>query len=222
MKPAPQFQHFSLPALSQTEAQKQARKFYELMTTRRSVRDFSSQEIPDSILENAIRAAGTAPNGANLQPWHFAIVRSPEVKRAIREAAEEEERAFYQERAPQTWLKDLSTLGTNAEKPFLEIAPALIVIFQKNKTTRSDGREDKTYYPKESVGLATGILITALHQAGLATLTHTPSPMGFLNKILARPSNEKPFLLLVVGYPSKNCQVPVITKLPLEEISSIH
>lgn len=215
-------QPYSLPALTEEEAQKKATEFYQLLSSRRTVRDFAPTPIPANILENAILAAGTAPNGANLQPWHFALVKSPEIKKKIREAAEEEERSFYQERAPQAWLDDLSHLGTNAEKPFLEIAPALIVIFQKNKTVRSDGRQDKTYYPKESVGIATGMLITALHHAGLATLTHTPSPMSFLNEILARPSSEKPFLLLVVGYPSEQCEVPVISKLPLGEISSLH
>ena len=213
---------FSLPSLTAEESQQAAREFYQRLATRRTVRNFSPQDVPEGVLENAIRAAGTAPNGANLQPWHFAIVKSAETKHKIREAAEEEERAFYQERAPKTWLDDLSHLGTNEEKPFLEIAPALIVIFQKNKTSRPDGREDKTYYPKESVGIATGMLITALHHAGLATLTHTPSPMGFLNDVLTRPASEKPFLLLVVGYPSSDCQVPVISKLPLEEISSLH
>lgn len=218
----PAKQPFSLPVFSPEETQQKARDFYQLIVTRRTVRNFSSQAIPDGVLEDAIRAAGTAPNGANLQPWHFALIRSPEVKKKIREAAEEEERSFYQERAPQTWLEDLATFGTNAEKPFLETAPALVVIFQKNKSTRADGREDKTYYPKESVGIATGLLITALHNAGLATLTHTPSPMGFLNEILERPSSDKPFILLVVGYPAADCEVPVISKLPLEEISSVH
>ena len=213
---------FQLPTYTAQESCQQVADFYQLMQTRRTVRNFSSEAIPEGLLEDAIRTAGTAPNGANLQPWHFAIVRSPEVKKKIREAAEEEEREFYQSRAPESWLKDLSRFETNAKKPFLESAPALVVIFQKNKMTREDGREDKTYYPKESVGLATGFLISALHQAGLATLTHTPSPMNFLNEILERPSSDKPFILLVVGYPTADCQVPIISKLPLEQISSEH
>ena len=211
-----------LPSFSSEESQEKSLLFYQSAKTRRSVRDFSPRPLPSGILENAILAAGTAPNGANLQPWHFAVVQTVEMKKKIREAAEEEERSFYSERAPQSWLDDLTPFGTNAQKPFLEIAPALIVIFQKNKMTRADGSEDKTYYPKESIGIATGILITALHQAGLATLTHTPSPMNFLNEILNRPTSEKPFLLLVVGYPAENCQVPKITKKSLPEISSNH
>lgn len=222
MTPQPKSQPYSLPVLPQEEASRKAHEFYQLMRTRRTVRDYSPQEIPEGLIENAILAAGTAPNGANLQPWHFAIVRSPEVKARIRQAAEAEEKEFYQSRAPQTWLNDLSHLGTNAQKPFLETAPALIVIFQKNKMTRPDGSEDKTYYPKESVGIATGMLITALHQSGLSTLTHTPSPMGFLNEVLQRPTTEKPFVLLVVGYPAKECEVPIIEKLPLNQISSTH
>ena len=211
-----------LPSFSSEESQEKSLLYYQSAKTRRSVRDFSPRPLPSGILENAILAAGTAPNGANLQPWHFAVVQTAEMKKKIREAAEEEERSFYSERAPQSWLDDLTPFGTNAQKPFLEIAPALIVIFQKNKMTRADGSEDKTYYPKESIGIATGILITALHQAGLATLTHTPSPMNFLNEILNRPTSEKPFLLLVVGYPAENCQVPKITKKSLPEISSNH
>ncbi|MEP4078293.1 nitroreductase family protein [Haloferula sp.] len=213
---------FSLPPTSDDEALAASEDFYHMMKERRTVRDFSSTPIPDDVLENAILAAGTAPNGANLQPWHFAIVRSAGIKSRIREAAEAEEREFYEGRAPETWLKDLDHLGTNAEKAFLETAPALIVVFQKNRMTRPDGREDKTYYPKESVGIATGMLITALHLAGLSTLTHTPSPMGFLNEILERPPTEKPFVLLVVGHPTSDCRVPKISKLPLSEISSSH
>lgn len=199
-----------------------SRKFYEEIKTRRSVRDFSSEPIPEGLLGNAILAAGTAPNGANLQPWHFVVVKSPETKRKIREAAEAEEREFYVGKAPDAWLDVLSHLGTDASKPFLETAPALIAIFQKSKTTDHRGRESKTYYPKESVGIATGFLIAALHTAGLVTLTHTPSPMRFLNEILDRPSDEKPFLLLVVGFPAEGCEVPVIEKKPLEEIASFH
>ena len=202
--------------------QSQASAFYAMIRERRTVRDFSSDTIPGGVIEDCIMAAGTAPNGANLQPWHFAVVKSGEVKRAIREAAEEEEREFYGGRATEEWLDVLEHLGTDAEKPFLEEAPALIAIFQKSKTVDYRGVETKTYYPKESVGIATGFLIAALHQAGLATLTHTPSPMKFLNGILDRPASEKPFLLLVVGYPKEECDVPLIEKLPLEQIASFH
>ena len=197
-----------------------AESFYHRLKTRRTIRDFSPDPIPDSVLEHALLAAGTAPNGANLQPWHFVVVKDPAVKREIRLAAEEEERAFYGGRAPTEWLETLAPLGTDAEKPFLETAPALIAIFAKSKVQGEDGELKKTYYPKESVGIATGFLIAALHEAGLGTLTHTPSPMQFLNKILNRPSEEKPFLLLVVGHPSKDCSVPTITKLPIEGIAS--
>lgn len=199
-----------------------AREYYEELRERRSVRDFSSDPIPDGVIEDCLLTAGTAPNGANLQPWHFAVVRGAEVKGLIREAAEEEEREFYGGRAPEEWLDVLGHLGTDAEKPFLETAPALIAIFQKSRVLDHRGRESKTYYPKESVGIATGFLISALHRAGLVTLTYTPSPMGFLNGILGRPATEKPFLLLVVGYPSEGCEVPMIGKKSLEEIASFH
>lgn len=189
---------------------------------RRTVRDFSSEKIPTEVLHNCIHIAGRAPSGANQQPWHFSIIQSNEVKKQIREAAEEEERAFYSERAPKDWLAALSHLGTNADKPYLETAPALIAIFQKSKVYTESDELTKTYYPKESVGLATGFLISALHLCGLASLTHTPSPMNFLNNILDRPSHEKPFLLLVVGYPAEACEVPLITKQELEEFSSQH
>lgn len=209
-----------MPKISADEMSGRATSFYQRLRTRRTIRDFSPDPIPDAVLEQAILAAGTAPNGANLQPWHFAVVKSPAIKREIRLAAEEEERAFYGGRAPDEWLETLAPLGTDADKPFLETAPALIAIFAKSKVTGEDGALKKTYYPKESVGIATGFLIAALHDAGLGTLTHTPSPMQFLNKILIRPPEEKPFLLLVVGYPSADCTVPAITKLPLEKIAS--
>ncbi|NWK55399.1 nitroreductase family protein [Verrucomicrobiaceae bacterium N1E253] len=206
--------------LTKPEMHKAANAFYQSVRTRRTVRDFSDQPIPAEVIETCLLAAGTAPNGANLQPWHFVVVQDPEIKRQIREAAEAEEREFYNGRAPEEWLDALSHLGTDANKPFLETAPALIAIFQQSKTTNHHGEPSKTYYPKESTGIATGILITALHQAGLATLTHTPSPMNFLNEILGRPNTDKPFLLLVCGYPTENCQVPIIDKKPLREIAS--
>ncbi|BCX47795.1 iodotyrosine dehalogenase [Haloferula helveola] len=199
-----------------------ARDYGARLRQRRSVRDFAADEVPQEVIEQCLLAAGSAPNGANLQPWHFAVVRGAETKRRIREAAEAEEREFYGGRAPDDWLETLAPLGTDASKPFLETAPVLIAIFQKSRTTDEQGRETRTYYPKESVGIATGFLIAALHEAGLATLTHTPSPMKFLNEILDRPADEKPFLLLVVGHPSPDCQVPDITKLPLDRISSWH
>jgi nitroreductase len=207
---------------SEIESQNNARDFYQNIAKRRTVRDFAETPIPEGVIENCILAAGTAPNGANLQPWHFAVAQSLGIKKQIREAAEKEEREFYGGRAPQEWLDTLSHLGTDANKPFLETAPALIAIFQKSKDVDHEGKETKTYYPKESVGIATGFLIAALHNAGIATLTHTPSPMQFLNEIFERPKTEKPFLLLVCGYPVNTCEVPDITKKPLTAISSFH
>jgi len=192
--------------------------FYEQMSKRRSVRDFSDRPIPRSVLEHAVLAAGSAPSGANMQPWHFVVVQDPTIKKQIREAAEIEERELYDNRASDEWLQALAPLGTDANKPFLERAPALIAIFLKKVTIDEAGVKHKNYYPSESVGIATGMLITALHQAGLGTLTHTPSPMKFLTKILDRPSHERPFLLLVVGYPAMGALVPNIERLPLGEI----
>lgn len=201
------------------EMRVRARSFLEEVRRRRTVREFSSEPVPRDILEDCIRAAGTAPNGANRQPWRFVAVADPAVKRRIREAAEEEERAFYEERAPDEWLEALAPLGTDASKPFLEKAPWLVAIFAESWEDTGDGERRKNYYVNESVGIATGILVTALHHAGLATLTHTPSPMGFLNEVLGRPRNERPFLLLVVGFPAEDAAVPRISKKPLEDIS---
>ena len=200
--------------------QQQAREFYQLMSKRRSVRDFSDQAVPASVFEDAILAAGTAPSGANMQPWHFVVVQDPEVKQKIREAAEIEERELYENRASEEWLDALAPLGTDANKPFLETAPALIAIFLKKVTIDEQGEKHKNYYTSESVGIATGMLITALHNAGLATLTHTPSPMKFLSQILERPSHERPFLLLVTGYPAAGTLVPDIKRLPLDKIAT--
>lgn len=211
---------YSLPELPESEQLERSQSFFQRLSTRRTIRDFSDKPIPEGVLEHVILTAGSAPNGANLQPWHFAVVQDPELKRQIRVAAEEEEAAFYSGRAPDEWLEVLAPLGTNEEKPFLETAPALIAIFTKSKVTTADGKERKAYYSKESTGIATGFLIAALHEAGLASLTHTPSPMKFLNKILGRPAEEKPFLLLVVGYPAEGCTVPAIERLPLEGIAS--
>ena len=194
--------------------------FYQQMSRRRSVRDFSERPIPRSVLEHAILAAGSAPSGANMQPWHFVVVQDPAIKKQIRDAAEIEERELYSHRAPDEWLKALAPLGTDANKPFLERAPALIAVFLKKVTIDEAGLKHKNYYPSESVGIATGVLITALHQAGLGTLTHTPSPMKFLTKILDRPTHERAFLLLVVGYPSEGALVPDIERFSLGEIST--
>jgi nitroreductase len=191
------------------------------MEQRRSVRQFSSRSVPWEIIENCLRAAATAPSGANMQPWHYVVVSDSELKLRIRMAAEEEEREFYANRAPQEWLDALAPLGTDADKPFLESAPYLIVIFAKSYTISPQGKKVKNYYVSESVGIATGILITALHQSGLATLTHTPSPMRFLNQILNRPQNEHPFLILVVGYPAEDAEVPKINKKPFNEINTL-
>jgi nitroreductase len=202
------------------EMVKDSQSFYQEIKRRRTVRQFSDRSVPIDIIENAIRAAGTAPNGANMQPWHFVVVSDPNIKREIRIAAEKEEQEFYQHRASEEWLQALQPLGTDEHKPFLEIAPYLIVIFLKKYTIDENGHRQKNYYPNESVGIATGMLITALHLSGLATLTHTPSPMKFLNSILDRPDHERPFLILVTGYPAKYATVPVITKYPLEKITT--
>lgn len=190
------------------------------MQRRRTVRYFSDREVPREIIEDCLLAAGTAPSGANLQPWHFVVVSDPAIKQRIRVEAEKEEREFYTRKAPQEWLDALAPLGTDANKPFLETAPYLVVIFSQSYGVLADGRKVKNYYVQESVGIATGMLITAVHNAGLVSLTHTPSPMGFLNEILGRPANEKPFLILVVGYPAEDAVVPDIGKKPLEEIAT--
>lgn len=212
----------SFERMPEEEMTRRALEFLETMKRRRSVRSFSTDPVPTEVLEACLATAGRAPSGANQQPWHFALVQSPEVKRQIRQAAEEEEFGFYHHSAPQEWLDALDHLGTDEHKPFLEHAPALIAVFQQSKAVDEEGKEGKTYYPKESVGLACGFLIAALHQAGLATLTHTPSPMKFLNVILERPASEKPFLLLVVGYPADDCRVPEITKKELGGFVSRH
>jgi iodotyrosine deiodinase len=202
------------------EMRERAAAYSADLRRRRTVRDFSDEPVPRDILESCVLAAGSAPNGANLQPWHFVAVEDPAVKREIRVAAEAEEREFYSERATPEWLEDLAPLGTDADKPFLERAPWVIAIFAERWRAMPDGSRRPNYYVPESVGIATGFLIAALHQAGLATLTHTPSPMGFLNRILDRPAREKPFLLLVVGYPANGVRVPAISKKPLDAILS--
>lgn len=194
--------------------------FYQDIDRRRTVRDFSDRPVPRDIIETALKVANTAPSGANLQPWHFAVVSGPKTKHKIRVAAEAEEREFYEHRASEEWLAALEPLGTDENKPFLESAPYLIAVFLKKFGELPDGRKVKHYYPSESTGLATGMLITALHRAGLATLTHTPSPMKFLNEILDRPKNERPFLLLVTGYPADDARVPDIQRKSLLEFST--
>jgi iodotyrosine deiodinase len=198
------------------EMQAAAKDFQTNMTRRRTVRDFSSDPVPREIIEHALMTAGTAPSGANQQPWSFAAISSQDIKRRIRIAAEEEEKAFYAGKAGDEWLDALAHLGTDWEKPFLEEAPWLIAIFAQ-RWGEKDGRKTKHYYVPESVGIATGFLIAALHQSGLATLTHTPSPMGFLNEICGRPESEKAVILLVVGYPKEDCKVPEISKKSLDE-----
>lgn len=202
------------------EMQERARSFREELQGRRTIRTFSSRPVAREIIAECLRAAGTAPNGANMQPWHFVVVSDPDVKAQIREGAEKEEREFYERRASEEWLDALAPLGTDWHKPFLEEAPYLIVIFGLSNTILPNGTRRKNYYVTESVGIATGMLITALHHAGLASLTHTPSPMAFLNKILKRPANERPFLVLVVGYPAEGTTVPDISKKSLDEIAT--
>jgi nitroreductase len=202
------------------EMQQRAVDFHRHVQRRRTVREFSDREVPLEVIENCIRAAATAPSGANRQPWHFAVVSSPEVKKKIRIGAEKEESDFYGWRAPDDWLEALEPFATDEHKPFLEIAPYLIVIFAQMHGMDEAGEKVKHYYVNESVGIATGILITALHDAGLATLTHTPSPMRFLNDLLDRPRYERPFLVLVAGHPIEGAQVPKISKKSLEEVAS--
>lgn len=218
---------YSLPSISDPERIRRAQAFRESLSSRRSCRYFSDAPVPKEIIEAAILAGGSAPNGANHQPWHFAVVASPEMKKSIRTAAEEEEREFYgadmgKAKASDEWLGALDPLGTDAQKPFLETAPWLIVVFAQRKGGIEEDGKTQNYYVNESVGLACGMLIATLHEAGLATLTHTPSPMGFLRDICGRPSIEKPVMIIVVGHPAKDATVPThaLRKKPLEQISS--
>ncbi len=198
-----------------------AEAFFEEMNGRRSVREFAPDPVPRALIERAIATASTAPSGAHRQPWRFVAVSDPAVKRRIREAAEAEERISYQGgRMPPDWLEALEPLGTDWRKPFLEIAPWLVVVFEERRGHHADGRPRKNYYTKESVGIACGLFIAALHHAGLATLTHTPSPMGFLREILGRPEHESPYILFPVGYPTPDCRVPDLTRKSLEEVAS--
>jgi len=214
------FQKLQFNLLPKTKMLNYSKSFLAKVSQRRSVRDFSDQVVPIEIITNAVKAAASAPSGANKQPWHFVIVNDPFIKKNIRLAAEKEEKAFYSYRASDEWLKDLDPFETNWSKPFLEIAPSLIVVFKKVYDVRKKQRK-KNYYVNESVGIACGILLTALHNSGLATLTHTPSPMGFLEKILKRPKNEKAFLLIPVGFPSKEAEVPRLTKKSFSNVCDI-
>jgi iodotyrosine deiodinase len=215
----PGFIPYQGASLSIEESEERTAAYLAALQKRRSVRDFSATEVPQSLIENLIKIAATAPSGANRQPYTFCAVSNPKIKKKIREAAEKEEFINYNGRMDSQWLNDLKPLGTNHLKPFLETAPWLIVVFRKGYDMEADGKH-QNYYVQESVGLACGFLLTAIHQAGLVTLTHTPSPMAFLQKILKRPENEKPFLLLPVGYPAKSAQVPNLQKKTLEELTA--
>jgi len=201
------------------EMKQKAADFYAHMKRRRTIREYSDREVPREIIENCLRAAGTAPSGANMQPWHFVVVSDAETKKKIREAAEEVEKDFYTRRAPDYWLEDLAPLGTDEHKPYLEIAPYVIVIFTERYSVDDEGSRQNHYYLAESVGIATGMLITALHTAGLATLTHTPHPMAFLRDLLGRPKTNVPYMVLVAGYPADDVRVPDIGKKELDEIA---
>jgi nitroreductase len=213
------FKKLDFKKFSQQEMLERSKSFLSEISSRRTVREFSNKIFPIEIIENCIKSAGTAPSGANKQPWSFTIIEDKKVKAKIRIAAEKEEKEFYGRRATKEWLEDLNQFGTNWEKPFLETAPYLIIVFKQIYDVNETGSQRKNYYVNESVGIASGFLLAALHNAGLATLTHTPSPMNFLGKILNRPENEKAYLLIPVGYPSENAKVPNIKKKPFSEIS---
>jgi nitroreductase len=211
------FKKFEYNPISSKEQQSNSNAFFELLNSRRSIREFSDKPIPEGVIENIIKSASTAPSGAHKQPWFFCVVKSKEAKKKIRKAAEEEEFENYNGRMSDEWLKDLKKFNTDWNKPFLEIAPALIVVFKKT-FDYENGDKSKNYYVNESVGLATGMLLAAIHNAGLVSLTHTPSPLNFLSKALERPENEKPYLLIPIGYPSINAQVPILKRKELTEI----
>ena len=214
------FQKLQFNLLPKTKMLNHSKSFLTKIISRRSVRDFSNKAVPIELITNAIKAAASAPSGANKQPWYFVIVSDPQIKKEIRLAAEKEEKAFYNYRASDEWLKDLEPFETNSSKPFLEIAPSLIVVFKKTYDVR-DKQKKKNYYVNESVGISCGVLLAALHNSGLATLTHTPSPMAFLERILRRPKNEKAFLLIPVGFPAKDARVPILNKKSFKEICKI-
>ena len=205
---------------SMYEIKKRASKFKNEMLRRRTVRDISDRPVSKEIIEDCLIIAGSAPSGANIQPWHFVVIGDPAVKRKIRSEAEKNENEFYSNKATEEWLQALKPFNTNAVKPFLETAPYLIAVFAQKNRILDDGKKEQNYYVNESVGIATGFLITAIHKAGLASLTYSPSPMGFLNELLGRPDNERPFILLAVGFPADNAEVPAITKKSLNEIAT--
>jgi len=215
------FKKLDFEEYSESKMRSRSESFLNEIITRRTVREFSDRIVPIDIINNCIKTAASAPSGANKQPWQFVIVRDSGIKTKIREAAEKEEKEFYGHRATKEWLEDLNQFGTDWHKPFLDIAPYLIVVFRKIYDLENDGTQRKNYYVNESVGIASGFLLAALHHAGLITLTHTPSPMNFLGEILNRPKNEKAFLLIPVGYPAKDAEVPDISKKPFGEISKI-
>jgi nitroreductase len=220
--PGNDFVPYEFERLSEEEMRSRAEGFFELVDARRSVREFSEEPVARELIELAIRSASTAPSGAHRQPWRFEAVSDPAIKARIREAAEQEERAFYEGRAPDEWLQALLPLGTTWQKPFLETAPWLVVVFEELHSKNSDGSQRLNYYTKESVGIACGLFVTALHNMGLATLTHTPSPMRFLGEILGRPSHERPYILFPVGYPAAGVEVPDIQRKELSEYSKFH
>ena len=212
------YKKINFSKISTDEMNLRSKSLLHQIQQRRSVRDFSSQNVPIEVVKNCIKTAASAPSGANKQPWHFSLVQDKKIKKEIRIAAEREEKQFYEHRASKEWLEDLNQFGTDWKKPFLETAPFLIIIFSQVFEKNADGENRKNYYVNESVGIAAGFLLAALHNAGLATLTHTPSPMNFLAKILKRPDNERAYLLIPVGYPSKNAKVPIISKKPFSKI----
>ena len=214
------FQKLDHKPLPEADMIHRSQSFLADILQRRTVRDFSDKPVPVDIITDAVKTASSAPSGANKQPWHFVVVKDPEVKKEIRIAAEKEEKAFYEHRAPDYWLKDLNQFGTDWHKPFLEIAPYLIIVFKKHYDLEGE-KQKKNYYVNESVGIAAGFLLIALHNAGLVTLTHTPAPMGFLEKILNRPKNEKAVLLIPVGYPALDAEVPQLTKKPFGAVCNI-
>jgi nitroreductase len=220
--PEPRFIPYRPSRLAADESARRARAFFESMDARRSVREFAPDPVPREWIEWAIRTASTAPSGAHRQPWRFVAISDPETKRRIRVAAEEEERKSYEGRMPDDWLEALRPLGTDWRKPFLEVVPWIVVVFEEVWGHHPDGRRRKNYYMKESVGIACGLFIAALHQMGLATLTHTPSPMGFLSRLLARPENERPYILFPVGYPASGCAVPDLRRKSLDEVAVWH
>ena len=210
---------YKAPAYTQNQSIEKSKEYYEFMNLRRSVRDYSDKDIPREVIENIVKTAGTAPSGAHKQPWTFCIIRNEELKHQVRELAEEEERINYAGRMSDRWLKDLEPFGTDPVKEFIDVAPWIIIVLKRSYDFDENGEKTQNYYVNESVGIAAGMLISAIHNAGLVTLTHTPSPMNFIAKALKRPENEKPFLLLPVGYPAENCVVPDLKRKELDEIA---